>query len=188
MIVDELELKGHWNYFLSLENDIANTSRFVEPSGQENVYSFEFAKILILACTEVETVFRNLCEEISGTKVSSNMGDYKSIILTKYPKIVDAEVTISRLYRNIRPFEGWDVGKLLWWDAYQGVKHDRGKTFDEATYMNAVTALSALYILIFYLAKTCNISFKNYESKYFDSEYENVNLLAAPFKQLPDFQ
>ena len=40
-----------WNYYLTLEGDIANTSRFIEPSGQENVHSFEFAKILILACT-----------------------------------------------------------------------------------------------------------------------------------------
>ena len=46
-----------WNYYLTLEGDITNTSRFIEPSGQENVHSFEFAKILILACTELESVF-----------------------------------------------------------------------------------------------------------------------------------
>ena len=55
-----------WNYYLTLEGDIANTSRFIEPSGQENVHSFEFAKILILACTELESVFKLLCLEITG--------------------------------------------------------------------------------------------------------------------------
>ena len=119
----ELELHEHWNYYLSLENDLSDTSCYVEPAGQENVHSFQFAKILILACTEAETVFRDLCIEIVKTKVPTNMGDYKNIILNKYPKIIDATVEISRLNRSIKPFEGWDVGKLSWWDAYQGVKH-----------------------------------------------------------------
>ena len=35
-----------WNYYLILEQDLSNTSRFIEPEGQDNVYSFEFARIL----------------------------------------------------------------------------------------------------------------------------------------------
>ena len=47
---------GMWNYFLSIEQDLANTSRYVEPRGQENVHSFEFAKIIILASIEAELI------------------------------------------------------------------------------------------------------------------------------------
>ena len=60
-----------WNYYLTLEGDITNTSRFIEPSGQENVHSFEFAKILILACTELESVF---------------MGHRKTFVVERIPR------------------------------------------------------------------------------------------------------
>ena len=46
---------GIWNYFLSIEQDLADTSRYVEPRGQEDVRSFEFAKIIILASIEAES-------------------------------------------------------------------------------------------------------------------------------------
>ena len=49
------QFTGIWNYFLSLENDLSNTSRYIEPSGQEEVHSFEFAKLIILSCTEAES-------------------------------------------------------------------------------------------------------------------------------------
>jgi len=73
-----------WNYYLTLEGDIANTSRFIEPSGQENVHSFEFAKILILACTELESVFKLLCLEITGKQPEGTIGKYKETILGRY--------------------------------------------------------------------------------------------------------
>ena len=64
--MDKKTLHGMWNYFLMLESDLDNTSRYIEPQGQENVYSFEFAKLLILACTEVESVFKAICFEIES--------------------------------------------------------------------------------------------------------------------------
>lgn len=118
-----------WNYYLTLEGDIANTSRFIEPSGQENVHSFEFAKILILACTELESVFKLLCLEITGKQPEGTIGKYKETILGRYPRIVDAVVSVKRWGRTIAPFEGWDIGKLSWWNAYQEVKHNRGEYF-----------------------------------------------------------
>ena len=47
----EKEINGIWYYYLSIEDDLSNTSKYIEPDGQENVHSFEFAKLLILACT-----------------------------------------------------------------------------------------------------------------------------------------
>lgn len=47
-------INGIWNYYLSLEKDLDDTSRYIEPKGQENVFSFEFAKLLVLSCTELE--------------------------------------------------------------------------------------------------------------------------------------
>ena len=106
-----------WNYYLILEQDLSNTSRFIEPEGQDNVYSFEFAKIIVLANTEVESVFKILCKEIADKDVGK-MSYYKNIILNRFPKIVDAYVNVPRAGKNgLKPYEEWATGKLSWWDA-----------------------------------------------------------------------
>lgn len=182
------EFYSAWHYFQTLENDMDATSRFVDPRGQEQVHSFEFAKILILTCTECESIFKKICKEITGENVSGDIGTYKRTILTKYPGIVLSEVRASRLGKSIKPFEGWSSGRLEWWNAYQHVKHNRGSYFAEATYINAVTALSALYILLFYLSKIKSFDFDDYNSRYLTSGYSHVATFIDPLKQLPDFE
>lgn len=189
--MDKKTLHGMWNYFLMLERDLDNTSRYIEPSGQENVYSFEFAKLLILACTEVESVFKSICHQIDDNQTASNIINYRDIIMRKYPKIIEATVCISRLGYNIEPFKEWEKEEPKspsWWRAYNNVKHNRDSHFDDATYLNAVTALSALYVLIFYFAEITNIKFPNYTSTYIKSEYERVLPTYGPQRKLPDFE
>lgn len=175
-----------WDYYLSLEHDLSNTSRYIEPAGQENVYSFEFAKILILACTELESVFKSICLEIRG-KTGATIADYKQVILGRYPKIVNTHVTVKRLGKDISPFSGWDTTKLSWWDSYQSVKHNREDSFQCATYWNAVNALSALYIAVFYLAATTDYPYNMLYGSYIDSPYCGNHCLLSPDEKLPDF-
>ncbi len=182
------KLKGIWQYFLTLESDLDDTFRYIDPAGQENVHSFEFAKILILACTEVESVFKALCCEITGQSSADNIKKYREIILERFPKITEAKVQIKRLGRVVCPFEGWGKESPAWWRAYQGVKHNRGECFSDATYQNASVALAGLYVLIFYLAKLTQIRFNDYVSKCFESDYESVLPVYGPQKQLPDFE
>lgn len=184
----EKELVGIWNYYLSIERDLANTSRYIEPEGQENVHSFEFAKLLILACTEIESVFKAMCSKISNAKAEGTIATYKEKVLGRFPRIIEAEVTIDRLGRIIRPFAGWNEKKLSWWDAYQSVKHNRGNYFSDATYINAATAISALYILILYLAELSGITIYNFQSEYIDSKYGLCYLICNNNQKLPDFQ
>ena len=74
------------------------------------------------------------------------------------------------------------------WNGYNDVKHNRESNFTKATYINAVSALSALYILVFYLSKITGIEFKDYASQYFDSEYANGFFLHNSGKPLPDYE
>lgn len=185
MITKEI-MNGIWNYYLSLEKDLENTSRYIEPKGQENVFSFEFAKLLVLSCTELESVLKLLCYECSGEK-KGNLGEYKHTILTHYPKIIFAKVEIARLGKTICPFADWDKGKLFWWDAYGNVKHNREDNFKDATYQNVIYALSALYVSIFYLAMVTRIDFLDYASTYVRSDYSSQGLAVAPVKKIPDF-
>ena len=185
MISSEI-IRSIWNYYLSLEKDLEDTSRYIEPKGQENVHSFEFAKLLVLSCTELESVFKLICYECTGEK-KGNIGEYKEVVLEKYPNIVFAEVSINRWGKTICPFEGWDKGCLTWWKAYGNVKHNREDNFDEATYQNVIYALLALYVCIFYLSKIVNIEFADYASSYINSEYALHSIVATPNKKLPDF-
>lgn len=187
-ILTKTELDGIWNYYLTLEGDLADTSRYIEPAGQENVYSFEFAKLLILSCTEIESVFKIICKEIVGQQVEGNIAKYKEVILKKYPKITEATVTVNRLGKNIEPFATWSSGTLTWWSAYQEVKHYRGGYFNKATYINAVTAIAALYILIFYLGKITGIDFPDTQSNYISSDYSHQIISFGVIKRLPDFE
>ena len=186
--MEKQELIDCWNYFLSLEKDLDNTSRYIEPKGQENVHSFEFAKILILACTEIEVLFNYLCKTIRPDETTGNIGRYKEVILTAFPKITAAEISVMRWGKTISPFSGWDSGPLKWWGAYQHVKHNRSLNFNDASYENAVFSLAALYLLIFYTAKANNITFPNTKSVYLESNYENTTVEYSPIKQLPDFE
>lgn len=182
----QTEIEHIWNYYLSLENDLSNTSRYLEPSGQENVHSFEFSKLIILSCTEIEAVLKTICKEKSG-KDCGNIGEYKGEVLAHFPKIVNATVYVSRWWQEIHPFEGWDSGKLDWWEAYVAIKHNRDSNFTSATYKNAVYSLSALYVLILYLAKVFDTYVSDARGTYIVSDYSSKYLVCAPNKQLPDF-
>lgn len=181
------EFENLWNYFLVLDEDLSSTTKYVEPK-QKSVYSFEFQKIIILSCCEVETAFKELCTIIRGDHdFSSDIGEYKSIILKKFPLIIEATVTIGRTGERLKPFEGWDIKKLDWWDVYQQIKHNRISGFENATYNNAQTALSALYILILYISKSENFRTYSRYSKYITSEYTAQALYANADRPLPDF-
>lgn len=187
-MISELELQNMWYYYLELEKDLAESSRYIEPVGQENVYSFEFRKIIILTCSEIETVFKALCEEIDASHSRGNMNDYKKVILSKYPKIVDAVTYIPRWHKSIKPFESWENRCLLWWNVHQHIKHDKGAHMSDATYKSAVYSLSALYILIFYLAEITNNKFSSHTSTYIFSDYNAKLLSTRGEKKLPDFE
>lgn len=96
-------------------------------------------------------------------------------------------MNIPRWGKTIRPFNGWDKGKLSWWDAYVNVKHNREDNFKESTYQNVVYALSALYVSIFYLSSISDVSFYDCASTYIKSNYSHQSPAISPPQKLPDF-
>lgn len=186
--MDEDYIIDSWNYYLAIEQELANTSRYVEPIGQEEVYSFEFARIIITSCVEAEALFKSICKAIDPESKPGNLGQYKGIILKSFPQIVEAKVYPRRLRREIAPFEEWGNTDLLWWDAYSDVKHNRKDNIKKASYINAVTSVAAVYVLNFYLAEILRLDFANYESQYFTSDYALTPAFFAPNESLPGFE
>ena len=180
------ELNIIWDYYLIIEEDLLSTARFVEPAEQEDVYSFEFQKIIILACTEIEKVFKSIAKE-TGVKEPGNISEYKEIVLDKYPRIIECSVSVRRLGKKIKPFENWNSDKLKWWDAYTNLKHDLDDRIKQATCINAIYAISALYILILYLSEITGLELFNNESKYINSRYGFAKTAISNVSRLPDF-
>ena len=57
-------VRHHWNYFLALEEDIVQMSRYLEPAAQNfTAYSHELARIIITAASEVDVVAKLLCKK-----------------------------------------------------------------------------------------------------------------------------
>lgn len=181
--MDEDYILDSWNYYLTIEQELANTSRYVEPVGQEEVYSFEFARIIIISCVEAEALFKSICKAIDPESKAGNLGQYKGMILKSYPQIVEAKIYPRRLRREVFPFEDWSNRDLLWWDAYSDIKHNRKDHIKKANYINAVTSVAAVYILNFYLAEILKLDFADCESQYFTSDYAlTLSLFAPPMK------
>lgn len=71
----------HWNYFLALEKDLKNISRYIEFSkDNEETYSIELSHILLSASSEVDVVMKLLCEQIDSSAPRENINNYRDII------------------------------------------------------------------------------------------------------------
>ena len=78
--------------------------------------------------------------------------DYRQELPKKIPRLVDLNVKIDRFSINYVPFESWALNATPeWWTANNKVKHHRDTHFDCATLENLIGALSALFLLNYYL-------------------------------------
>ena len=148
---------SYWHYFLILEEDFKNTLRYIYLTESHfDTYSAEYAKQLISISMEFETICKLLCQEIDKDSKPGNIGQYKKIILSKFPKIWSTPIYIDQQgHMKVFPLEEWEEegGKLRWWADYNDIKHTRHLHFKKATLKNTLYALGSLLILESYLYK-----------------------------------
>lgn len=142
----------HWNYFLALENDVDQMSRFLElASPNFAAYSLELARILFSAAAEVDVVAKQLCQQIKNGSKANSINDYRKEIVAHYPQIVEARANLPKFGLSLNPWEQWGQGKSpVWWKAYTNVKHHRHTHFSEANLQNALNATAALFLLLLF--------------------------------------
>ena len=185
--MNQTDITNYINYFKCLENDLLNTARYAEPIGQNDVYSFEYYKIIMLACSEVETIFKLICKKINSHSNPKKITDYAEIVLEKYPLIIDTEVNVSRVCETIKPFADWSADKcMFWWDEHQDIKHNRHTDFRKATYKNAMYSLAGLYVLLLYLLKIYDQDIFIGSDYFYNIAERQILSCGAPGK-LPDF-
>src|SRR5262245_9042145 len=67
-----------WNYFIALESDLAQVSRYVEFCKPNlGVFSVELAHLLLSAVSEVDVMAKCLCRLIRATGKLGNIDDYR---------------------------------------------------------------------------------------------------------------
>ena len=143
----------HWRYFLTLEEDIERTTRFVEPDPANfATYSVEFVRLILSTCSEVDVVAKVLCAQIDPTRTVKGMDDYRPVITTKYPKLHTSKISVDRFDLTFEPWKEWGAGvSPAWWRDHQKVKHERHQHFALADLDRCLNAAAGLFCLVLYL-------------------------------------
>lgn len=145
------ERSKHWNYFLAVEADLMTCSRYVEFAKPNfSCYSNEFAKIIILAGAEVDSILSELCEVISPGCGVDRITRYFPIVLQRFPQLVQAEVSYPRFDLHIHPWADWTAkqGPDWWRKSYNKLKHVRHDEFDSATLEAALKAVGSQFLAL----------------------------------------
>jgi hypothetical protein len=180
----------HWQYFISLETSLNETTRYVELSETNYpVFSIEYARILLSTASEVDVVCKLLCAKVDSAAKAGNIDDYRKIILSAYPKFPQIKIQVPRLEMDISPWEDWGKDKNPeWWRNYNNVKHERGKYFEEANLKNSLFALSGLFaVLLYYYQVEAYKGDLHPFPRLIDYEKFPGYLIVTPGMELPDF-
>ncbi len=143
----------YWNYFLAIEKDLENISRYIEFCEDNlNTYSIELARILLSASSEVDVVMKLLCGKISPLKKPKNIDEYREIIGLDLPVFMEEEISLPRFGMTFIPWENWinDINPD-WWKSHTNIKHKRSHYFHEANLKNTINAVGALLLTVIYL-------------------------------------
>lgn len=139
ILVAELE-----KIFLTVAPDKRNLS----------VFGHALRNLLILACTEVDCLLRDVYISTKGRKSKDCYSTKDYVSLLQLLRLNEYEITLCRYpsLGDYSPFANWNIEKptesLAWYDAYNAVKHDRENSFDRATLDNCINAVLAVAILL----------------------------------------
>lgn len=144
----------HWHYFAVLEEDLLTASRYVDFSEDNfGTYSIEFAHLLFAASSEVEVVFKKLCELHSPKAATKTMDDLRRA-LREPTHLHRMSVTVPRFHMEFSPWDNWrDAKNPDWWQSYNAVKHERHTSFRKATLEAAMKAIAGLFLAVLELSR-----------------------------------
>lgn len=154
-IMDKQEYSNRLNQLELLLDDLYEVFKVLAPY-RENLSCFgnKIRNIIILACTEIDSMMKNILEK---SKVKPQLSFYttKDYIKLNIPlHLNEYTLSFSRFEElgDFKPFLKWDsknpTGSLSWYCDYNKVKHDRESNFSKANLENAMDSIMALAILM----------------------------------------
>lgn len=140
----------YWKYYSSLEKQFIETTRFVSLDQRNfKCFSDKFAILLQAAGSELDSFFKAFC--------GFNLDDYKTIadyytaVTQKWPDIINQEIDVIDAKIKIIPFQKWNAQQpkqsLVWWNAFDDIKHNRSEKVEQANLENVLNCLGALFML-----------------------------------------
>lgn len=153
MSITRLDTRIHWNYFLSVEEDLYRLSRYVDFSKEnDSTFSLEIARILMSASAEVDVILKQLCLVIDSASTANNINQYHDPITTSIPNFKTFKVIVPTQGLELQPWSSWEINKPpLWWTANNKVKHERHEHFEKASLKNCLNSVAGLYISVIHL-------------------------------------
>lgn len=180
-------MQKYWHYYLLLEKKFINTIDYVELcEDNKATYSNEYAHLFLAIGGELDTFFKQFCDIALDERVTMNTYAYK--VLTIFDNITAQDIKLLYNKKIYTPFSCWDVKKptssLIWWQAYDDIKHNRIDNIIKASQQNIINILGALYMLeMHYLNQISLVSgcsnLPDEKSKLFEMEnwrYTHVHL------------
>lgn len=183
-------IDSYWNYFLELENEFANTQKYVAfDMSNKGTYSIEFLKLYQAVCSELDVLGKEILYYFEPEFKADGMVAIRhwGYGLTQYMR----ECLSASVYFNekikIQPWGKFACVKFqnaknatcykledkcaypTWWSDYNKVKHARTSSaedgrvnYQRANFGNLVHAFAALYILEMYYADVLEKKAKPY--------------------------
>jgi hypothetical protein len=147
--------KHQWNYFLAIEKNLENITRYVEFCDDNlAIYSIEFSHLLLSSSSEVDVIMKQLCQLLDPSSNCNNINQYRAVISAHCPEFINEEIVIERYGMSFKPWINWSNDENpYWWRSYNNVKHQRNNFFNEANLQNTVNSIGGLLIAVLYLYK-----------------------------------
>lgn len=141
-------LDNYWRYYLVLEKQFSDLTRYVELSLDNfSTYSIEFVHQIQSICSEIDVMMKVMSGYNSTERKC--IADYAAQILPNYPDIINWEVKVRDI--SFKPYDGWSASaaasSLSWWEAYNDVKHGRDGNYKKASLENTLKSLMGLYLI-----------------------------------------
>lgn len=146
----------YWKYYLMLESRFMDSIEYVElHKDNESAFSNGYALLIQAVGAELDTVFKEYCG--FNTADTKNITHYANYILESDINIKEMTIVIPEYDMEIKPFENWDKAcpkqSLLWWVAFDDMKHNRYEQLHSASQKNTLNILGALYLVEMLLLK-----------------------------------
>jgi hypothetical protein len=173
----------HWKYFVALEVDLHTIARYVEPAeANMGTFSVELAKLFLSAASEAEVVCRVLCakQNLTVKRMPSgkeNIDGWRGALHTRFPKLHSVPIYTPKFDMKLLPWSDWsNAANPQWWRDHNDVKHERHAHFPKASLGNALYAMAALYVLLWYLDPRHDIM---RAEAFFEHEGESARLVTG---------
>lgn len=146
------EINKDFLVFNGILNDLKTIFNFIEPSDSHlDVFGLNIRDLIIKAASEVENQWKQLIRINGYDKEYLTTRDYSKLL-----EFIDFDLPIKINGYDcdviFRPFRHWSKEKpsksIIWYDAYNQLKHDRTSYKTLATFENVINTVGAVYVLM----------------------------------------